>query len=633
MAPQNYLRSGPGGCHVFNTTRPFLTNPGRDKNALESSPTIQASATPVRLSVVVITLNEAQNLPRMLDSVRGLADEVVVFDSGSTDETVTIAEAHGARVSSCAWEGWSSTKNSANQAAQGKWILSLDADEALTEEAREAIRRHTAGPIRSENGDWRVGEINRLTNYCGQWVRHSGWHPDRKIRLWPTGSAQWEGAIHERPRFDGPIEVTRIAGKVEHHSYPSASDHLEQIERFGRVWAEDRFSRGLRAPMTLVLLKVVAQWLKSFVIRLGFLDGRTGWTIARRSAWATWRKHARLHLLHRGGPPTPSRVLISRTDALGDLVVTLPLVRALKDRFPGVVVDLIVRGYAVPVARQAQGVGSVLEWTDAMAERPSGMGAEILREGRYDAMVHAFPDPDVMRAAKHADIPMRMASGRRWHGLRYATHRSWDSRRNSGGHEAWHGLRLLLPLGVETDGGYRGRIGLVPPDGEGPLIDILTHMGHAPILLHPGSNGSAGNWPPARFAELASRLADEGHAVGVTGTAAERESFAPYLPDHPRVMDLYGRLDLTQLMALQFRSALVVASSTGPLHTAAALGTPCVGLYGPDAPEWPQRWAPLGPSVRLCVARTRTEEGQLDLSVEEVLDACLNDLNAPDPGA
>jgi len=591
---------------------------------LEPTPNPPGPSERPKLSVVVITRDEAHNLPRLLDSVEGLADEIVVFDSGSVDGTVDIAKARGARVFDCEWAGWSATKNQANAAAKGDWILSLDADEALTATSAEAIRQVVSGPLRTSDGAWRVGEIDRLTRYIDRWVHHSGWRPDRKIRLWPAQSAQWKGAIHERPVFDGPISIVRIAGDVEHHSYPSAAHHLEQIERFGQVWAQNQFERGLRTPLTLVCLKVCAQWLKTFVLKRGFLDGATGWTIARRSAWATWRKHARLRQRQHGGPPAPSKVLIARTDALGDLVVTLPLVHALKAQFPDVKVDVLVRAYASPIAHHAIGVDRVVEWSTELAGTRGGVA--LLRDGGYDVVVHAFPDPSVMRAASAAGIPLRLATGRRWASIRHATHRCWDSRKASGGHEAWHGLRLLLPLGIDADRMFRTRQCLTAPRPDNVVLDILDAIGQAPILLHPGSHGSAGNWSADHFARLATRLADAGHAVCITGTEAEKKRFAPHLPDHLGITELSGRLDLTQLMALQSRAALVVASSTGPLHIAAALGTPCLGLYGNQAPAWPDRWAPIGPSVSLCVASDRLDNGTLDLGVTDVMNACLRGL-------
>lgn len=592
---------------------------------LTPNPT-ESDAERALLSVVVITRNEAHNLPRLLASVEGLADEVVLFDSGSTDGTLAIAEQAGARVISCDWEGWSATKNRANAAARGQWILSLDADEALTARSAAAVLAHIQGPARDAHGAWRVGEINRLTRYCGAWVRHSGWYPDRKVRLWPAGSAQWEGAIHERPVFDGTTAIHRIEGDVEHHSYPHAADHLHQIERFGAVWAADQHERGKRHSKLLVLLKVGAQWVKSFWIKRGFLDGRTGWTIARRSAWATWRKHARLRSLQGPARSPLNRVLITRTDALGDLVVTLPMVRALKANHPGVAVDVLVRGYAVPIAECAIGVDAAVEWDSDCAARPMSAGADTLRRGQYDAVVHAFPDPDVVRAARAAGIPIRIATARRWVSWRGATHRLWDSRRGSGGHEAWHGLRLLMPLGVETDRHPPLDRGLVAPPPDETAQHALDEAGGAPILLHPGSHGSAGNWPPERFAELALALAQTGQHVAFTGTEAEGRAFSVHGPDHPLIVSFFGRFNLTQLLAVQAESALVVASSTGPLHTAAALGRPCIGLYGTHPPEWSERWRPLGPAVCVLSTEERTEDGQLDLSVGSVkraVERCL----------
>ena len=578
------------------------------------------------LSVVVITRNEAHNLPRLLASVEGLANEVVLFDSGSTDGTIAIAEEAGARVTSCDWEGWSATKNRANAAARGRWILSLDADEALTEASAAAVLAHIQGPVQNEQGAWRVGEINRLTRYCGAWVRHSGWYPDRKVRLWPAGSAQWEGAIHEQPVFDRPVAVRRLDGDVEHHSYPHPADHLHQIERFGAVWAEDQFGRGKRHPKGLVFLKVGAQWVKSFLIKAGFLDGRTGWTIAHRSAWATWRKHARLRTLQRPSPPPLKRILITRTDALGDLVVTLPMVRALKAALPGVEVDVLVRGYAVPVAQCAIGLDGVVEWR---ADWRAAEAADTLRRGQYDAVVHAFPEPAVVRAASAAGIRIRIATARRWVSWRRVTHRMWDSRRASGGHEAWHGLRLLMPLGVDPDRHPPTDLGLTAPQPDTTVRSALDEAGGSPILLHPGSHGSAGNWPQKRFAELALALAKTGRPVAFTGTEAEGQAFSECWPDHPLIHSFFGRFNLEQLLAVQASSALVIASSTGPLHTAAALGRPCIGLYGTRPPEWPERWRPLGPQVDVLSAEDRTEEGQLDLSVSSVMLAVERRLGAP----
>ena len=587
------------------TARP---NPMTDERSLE-------------LSVVVITRNEAANLPRLLAAVEGWADEVVVFDSGSTDGTVDLARDAGARVIDCEWEGWSATKNKANAAAKGKWILSLDADEVPDAASAQAIQDHMQHGVRTADGAWRVGEVNRLTQYCGHWVRHSGWHPDRKIRLWPAGAARWIGAIHEDLQFDGPVACTRLEGLVHHYSYHQRADHLAQIEKFGKVWAADQKARGRTTPLALVGLKVAAQWVKTYFLKGGFRDGRTGWTIARLSAWATWRKHARLRALHSAHPLTPQRILVSRTDALGDLVLTLPLVSALNRKFPNAEVHLLVRPYAVAVAKAALGVTEVHAWLPEHAADANGTGATYLRSLSFDAVVFAYPDRNVVKACRKARVGLRLGTGRRWHALGRMTHYNWDGRKDSGGHESWHGLRLLLPLGIDADGAFLDQCHLAVPIPDQSSVDLLEKLGGSPVLLHPGSHGSAGNWPAERFGALALQLAEKGHVVAFTGTEEEGLTFGAFLPEHPRIFPLFGQMDLAGLLFLQSEAEVVVASSTGPLHTAAAIGTPVVGLYGTRPPEWALRWRPIGPAVEVVETGIFLQDGSLDIPLEDVKEA------------
>ena len=573
------------------------------------------------LSVVVITRNEAHNLPRLLDAVKDLADEVVVFDSGSTDGTAEMARAAGAKVINCPWEGWSTTKNKANAEARGRWILSLDADEAPDADCRQSILDHMAGGIQDSQGALRIGEINRLTRYGDHWVRFSGWFPDRKCRLWPNGSAVWTGAIHEVLEFDASFSIHPLKGVLEHYSYPFRADHLAQIEKFGAVWAQSQFEAGNTTPLALVALKVAAQWTKTFWIKGGILDGRTGWTIARLSAWATWRKHARLRALQRGKPLHPQRILIARTDALGDLVLSLPIAAALKQKFPGAKVGLLVRPYAESVARCAREVDEVVTWTEIDAESPSREGKNTLQVGQWDAIVFAYPDAGVAVAAKKAAIAIRCGTARRWHMFLRMTHRNWDGRKDSGGHESWHGLRLLMPFGIEASGDFRTAPCLVAPAPDETVHAWLDRGGTGAILLHPGSHGSAGNWPADRFASLALELAESGRVVGFTGTTSEGEAFSAVMPKHANVHPLFGAFNLTQLLAAQAHAAAVIASSTGPLHTASAMGTPVVGIYGTRPPEWSRRWSPIGPNVSVLETAQNTPEGNLDISIQSVLDA------------
>ncbi len=247
----------------------------------------------MKLSAVIITLNEERNLPRCLESLREVADEIVVVDSFSTDGTRSIAEQMGARFIEHRFEGHIQQKNFALTCASHEWILSLDADEALDETLRASIM------IIKNNGNAMGYSMNRLTNYCGKWVRHCGWYPDTKVRLIRAGAGTWQGVNpHDRLDLTGGVQPTHLKGDILHYSYYTLDDHRKQIEYFGDIAAHELFVQGKTISPIMIYFKVIAQFIKSFFLKLGILDGFTGWTISRMSAFATWRKYRKLINLH-----------------------------------------------------------------------------------------------------------------------------------------------------------------------------------------------------------------------------------------------------------------------------------------------------------------------------------------------
>lgn len=247
----------------------------------------------MKLSAVIITFNEERNLQRCIDSLKGVADEIVVVDSFSTDATKQIAENSGARFLQHPFEGHIQQKNVALAQATHTWVLSLDADEALDETLRQSILA-----VKSEGKA--IGySMNRLTNYCGHWVRHCGWYPDTKIRLIRNGHGRWKGVNpHDRLELSDSAKPIHLRGDILHYSYYTLNDHLKQIEYFGDIAARELLIRNKKISWPMVVVKVVAQFIKSYFLKLGILDGMTGWTISRMSAYATWRKYTKLkHLL------------------------------------------------------------------------------------------------------------------------------------------------------------------------------------------------------------------------------------------------------------------------------------------------------------------------------------------------
>jgi glycosyltransferase involved in cell wall biosynthesis len=259
-----------------------------------AAPAASGTMTPCPISAVIITFNEERNIERCLASLRGIADDVVVVDSGSTDRTEEVCRSHGADFVRQEWLGYSAQKNLADARSRHDWILSIDADEALSEELRRSILEL------KRQGAVRVCRFARRTNYCGHWVRHGGWYPDHKVRMFDRRRVKWEGEIHERLRGFAESEVVLLDGDCLHYSYDTIEDHHRQTERFTTLSAEELFKQGRKAGALRRHLSPVWKFITDYLLRLGILDGTAGFQIARISAGATRLKYVKLERLRKG---------------------------------------------------------------------------------------------------------------------------------------------------------------------------------------------------------------------------------------------------------------------------------------------------------------------------------------------
>lgn len=251
----------------------------------------------MKLSVVIITFNEERNIERCLKSVQAIADEILVLDSFSTDQTKAICERYGVRFLTNPFEGHIQQKNKAWQLATGDYVLSLDADEALTKELEQSIAK-----LKNEEKPLTGYRMNRLTNYCGSWIKHSGWYPDTKLRLFQHGKGAWGGVNpHDRFELSGNEETALLEGDLLHYSYYTKEDHFKQIEYFSKIAASELFQKGKKVSSLHMYGKVVWQFFKNLVFKSGWRDGIAGWNIAKRSAFATYRKYSILKELHNNG--------------------------------------------------------------------------------------------------------------------------------------------------------------------------------------------------------------------------------------------------------------------------------------------------------------------------------------------
>jgi glycosyltransferase involved in cell wall biosynthesis len=246
----------------------------------------------VKISVVVIAYNEEKNIGRCLASAKEIADDIVVVDSYSSDRTEEICKEHGARFVPHTFYSHIDQKNWAITQARYPHILSLDADEALSERLRQSV-------IEAKE-NWRFDGyyFNRMTNYCGKWIRHTTWYPSRKLRLWDSRKGYWGGINpHDKYILYPGSTKKHLKGDLLHYSYYATEEHLAQIEKFSTILSESYYKLGIRTNMLSILMHSTWRFINDFIIRLGFLDGKAGFTISRLAAREVKLKYSKLRKL------------------------------------------------------------------------------------------------------------------------------------------------------------------------------------------------------------------------------------------------------------------------------------------------------------------------------------------------
>jgi len=246
------------------------------------------------ISAVVITYNEESDLPEAIKSLQGVADEIVVVDSGSTDRTCQIARELGARVIPRVFTNFGEQKNFAAEQAAHDWVLSLDADERLNAELRGSL-----AAWKESQPECDAYEISRKPNYLGGWIRHSGWYPEYCIRLYRRDRTRFVGALHESVKLEG--RAGRLQGEILHYTIRSLAEHYAKMEAFTTRAAGELYSRGRRQWRGGMWLGAPWVLVQRFLLQLGFLDGYRGALIAWTSARYVWLKYRKLGVLVRGG--------------------------------------------------------------------------------------------------------------------------------------------------------------------------------------------------------------------------------------------------------------------------------------------------------------------------------------------
>jgi len=244
----------------------------------------------MKISAAIITYNEERNIARAIESLR-CSDEILVVDSGSTDRTIEIAGKLGARIVDHPFKGYAEQKNYAAEQAQNDWILSIDADESLSEGLEGEILH-----VKKNGPEYDAYTVPRLAQYLGRWILHSGWHPDRKVRLYDRRRARWAGDfVHESVQVDG--RVGHFRSNLLHFTCDSLSEHLRTMDRYTTLAAEQLVSQGGKIGWSKLLLDPPWTFLKTYVVDRGFLDGAEGLAIAYMAAIYNFLKYAKARFM------------------------------------------------------------------------------------------------------------------------------------------------------------------------------------------------------------------------------------------------------------------------------------------------------------------------------------------------
>jgi glycosyltransferase involved in cell wall biosynthesis len=241
------------------------------------------------LSVVVLTLNEEENIERCLGSINDVADEIIVVDSFSTDKTEEICRRFPVRFIKHPFEGFIEQKNFAMSQTTHPYVLSIEGDEALSEDLKKSIFET------KKNWTHDAYDFNRHSNYCGQWINHCGWYPDKKTRLWDRRKGRFGGSNpHDTLIMDEGSTKKHLKGDLLHFAFTSISEHVALANKYSDIKAEAAFAKGQRGSLFSTVFRPLFQFVKDYIFYLGFLDGFYGFVICSVSAYSKFLKYAKL---------------------------------------------------------------------------------------------------------------------------------------------------------------------------------------------------------------------------------------------------------------------------------------------------------------------------------------------------
>jgi len=318
----------------------------------------------------------------------------------------------------------------------------------------------------------------------------------------------------------------------------------------------------------------------------------------------------------------PKKIVISRTDSIGDVALTLPLVGILKEKFPKAHIIFLGNTYTKPIVDCLANIDEVWNWTE-ISNMEDRLQLEWLKDQNIDVFIHVFPRRQIARLVQKAQVPDRIGTSHRLFHLLTCNHRVNFTRKNSELHEAQLNTKLLKPLEISDHLSLSDLANYISFSKVQPLAQELNSQiskTKKNIVLHPKSKGSALEWGVDNFIALACSLSKADYHIFFTGTEEESAFFRNKLPEQNNITDLSGKMSLNQLIAFISNCDLLVAASTGPLHIAGICNIQTIGLYTTRRPLHSGRWQPLGKNVHIIKEESESETNQLlKIKVETVV--------------
>jgi len=577
------------------------------------------------ITAVVLSKNSEKKIENCLKSLKGWADEIIVVDGESGDDTVKIAQRYGAQVYSHKFLGaFSAERNFGTDKAGSEWVLQLDSDEIVTDDFKKKC-----GDILPKTS-CAAFKFRRKNIFLGHALTYGGWYHWSQ-HLFKKGRAHYEGRVHEKMiidplpgsmsilsfcrEADGPIG--NLDADIIHIPFDSISEFVERQNRYTGLQAKDIIdSEDDLSPKKIkynLKVKPLKLFRKMYIKNKGYREGMHGLVFAFLFTWVHFLKWAKVWEIVKD----KKRILLIRNDRFGELLLNIPAIRALKEKFPDSKIILAVDPYVKELAGKIPYVDEVLEWKNGKHSFAKiFIFSKLLKKKGLDMAFIMNPSKDSNIALYMAGIPVRIGYAHKWDFL--LTKKIEDLKYLGLKHEIEHNLDLVRAVGADTKDKSLF-LNIDETESHRPCVIPVNEnpTGTAGLIaIHPWTSDPIKQWPIERFRELSLRLIKELDVdVVVVGGRDELDKSANFNYLNNRIINLTGKTTLLQLASMLKKSKLLISADSGPVHLAISVGTPVIALFRNDMPgKGPKRWGPWG-NDNVVIEKKNLS----DISVEEVL--------------